>query len=228
MSNSEYSACWIVSENLLERIPHIKTEMRRLRSYFPLDNHFILDYDIQDIPEYLLDAVLENHLKEAWISRCNGFGHYDGTPPRILKKTEKSVWLKHVYAWATIARNPNGGFVFEDDITLHSIQKSHIDYFISYMPNGILFLGDAYTPALYENHGVFRRIRWDSPATRTNDGYYISQKAAEDLLQTARLSGMVMPIDWDMSFFIKEAKIGTCHLSLPWLTQGCFKSSIQG
>lgn len=223
-----YAACWIVSENLLDRIPHIKTEMRRLKSYFNLENHFMLDYDVQDIPEYLTDTLLEPHLKEMWVARCKGFGHYDGAPPRRLKNAEKSLWLKHIYTWAKIAQHPNGGFVFEDDIVFRNIQRHHIDYFRLHMPNGILFLGSAYTPAVYENQGSFLKIEPFSPASRTTDGYYISQKAAEALLAKARLGGMVMPIDWDMSFFIKEAAVPTYHLSIPWLTQGHFSSSIQG
>lgn len=219
----------IISENLPERIKPLKAELRKIRAVTKISSnpYYELNYDIQDFAN-LDDPRHAEATMAKWADRCNNFGHYHGTNPRPLRPAEISLWYKHIDLWSMMT--PNKFLILEDDI-IFTHNDSWLDVYNSDEWD-VLFLGGAYTPASehkvnFKMNGAAYEIPQGIPASRTTDAYVLNPRIIDHMRQAAVRYGPAMPIDWDMSFFMKEIGARVWHLTNPCITQGRFASSVQ-
>lgn len=218
----------IISENLPERIKPLKSELRKIYPHKREDVYYELNYDIEDFGN-LEDK--DRHLlgMKAWAGRCENFGHYHNAEPRPLRPAEISLWYKHISVWSVPLDIDQKTLVVEDDIVF-THNNSWLEVYNSDEWD-VLFLGEAYTPAVTHKidkmDGLAYEIPQGIPASRTTDAYLLSPRIRSLMAKAALAFGPAMPIDWDMSFFMKEIGAKVWHLTNPCITQGKFPSSVQ-
>ena len=171
-----------------------------------------------------------NQLKSAWYDKMHkaGYGRFDY---RELRKTEKSVAVKHFVAASNLARYPNDerAIVLEDDVKMSEEFTKLIDGDdnLPYKYD-MIFFGQATCISQYslEDDG-FLPVFPGTPASRTTDCYMMNRKAARCIVASLYTDGLTLPIDFELSYIINKYELRVAHLSKPLIVSNQFPSANQ-
>jgi GR25 family glycosyltransferase involved in LPS biosynthesis len=142
-------------------------------------------------------------------------------PFRELTPAEIAVGISHAEAFRRIAaREPEWGFVFEDDVLLDPDFAERLDVYLPELPPDadLVFVGTCCGLHANDVEPGVHFYRQGDPSSRCCDSYLVSRRAARILAKAA--VPFVVTMDWELSYHAARHDLHVYWLEPPLAVQG--------
>lgn len=201
-----------------------KKNMEQQLEFYNIDDYVF----IEDEPN---EAFLNRYAKDpdSWQFKTVGLGY--NPPFREMSCSEISLFYKHTLIYRQIQNGEDDwALVLEDDAEIISPDfKKVVNTNIENTPDDwdMIFIGDGcglHIPKQYQSKGQVAYLK-EHPATKCTDSYLITKEAAKILYNS--LLYYVLPIDFELNFFLKELNFKVYWWEPNLVTQGSQSGTYQ-